>query len=88
MDESLNLTVPRQESDQRATAEHASTTPVVLQDHTADSCARLWLKCPKFPRVGIGTQILRAAGLGLPVRMTRTADGDDGDKRGNDGRHL
>jgi hypothetical protein len=44
----------------------------------------LWLKCPKPSGVGIETQILRMAGLGLPVRMARTADGDDRDKLGDD----
>jgi hypothetical protein len=63
-------------------------TPQVLQYNAADSCARLWLKCTKFPRVGIGTQVLRPAALGLPVRMTRTGDGDERDNRGNDRHHL
>jgi hypothetical protein len=88
VDESLGLTVCRPEFDHRSTAEDARTTPLVLQYDTADSCARLWLKGPKFLGVCIGTQILRVAGLGLPVRMARTADGDDRDKHGEDGRHF
>lgn len=88
MNESLGLTVCRPEFDHRSTAEDARTTPLVLQYDTADSCARLWLKCPKLSRVGIGTQILRVARLGLLVRMARTADGDDRDKRGDDRRHF
>jgi hypothetical protein len=84
VDESLRLTVCRPEFDHRSTAEDTRTTPLVLQYDTTDSCARLWLKCPKPSGVGIETQILRVAGLGLPVRMARTADGDDRDKRGDD----
>jgi hypothetical protein len=84
VDESLGLTVRRPEFDHRSTAEDARTTPLVLQYDTAYSCAPLWLKCPKLSGVGIGTQILRVAGLGLHVRMARTADGDDRDKRGDD----
>jgi hypothetical protein len=87
VDESLGLTVIRPKFDHRSTAEHARTTPLVLQYDTADSCARLWLKCPKFSGVGIGTQVVRAAALGLPVRMARAADGDARDKRGDD-RHY
>jgi hypothetical protein len=59
----------------------------VLQYDTAYGCAPLWLECPKLSSVGIGTQIFRVAGLGLPVRMARTADGDDCKKRG-DARHY
>jgi hypothetical protein len=84
VDESLGLTVCRPEFDHRSTPEDARTMPLVLQYDTADSCARLWLKCPKPSGVGIETQILRVARLGLPVRMARTADGDDRDKRGDD----
>ena len=87
MDESLGLTVSRLEFDLRAATEHARTTPPVLQYNTADSRARLWLKGPKFPRVGIGTQILSAAGLEHPVRVTRTADRDR-EQRGGGSRHY
>jgi hypothetical protein len=88
VDESLGLTICRPEFDQRSTAENARTTPLVLQYDTADSCARLWLKCPKASGVGIETQILRVAGPGLPVRMARTADDDDRHKRGDDGHNF
>jgi hypothetical protein len=87
VDQSLGLAVCRPEFDHRSTAEDARTAPPVLQYDTAYSCAPLWLECPKLSSVGIGTQIFRVAGLGLPVRMARTADGDDCKKRG-DARHY
>jgi hypothetical protein len=47
----------------------------------------LWLKWPKFSGVGIGTQILGVAGLGVPLSVSCTTDGDDRDERRDD-RHT
>jgi hypothetical protein len=88
VDESLGLAVCRPEFDHRSTTEDTRPTPLVLQYDTADSQARLWLKCAKFSGVDIGTQILRVAGLGLPVRMAATADGDERDKCDDDRHHF